>query len=61
MIENQLCTLSVKLDIYSSSYNNFIILGDFSIEMEEQQIKTFCKNYGLKSVLKRPTCYKSST
>ena len=41
MIENHLRALSEKLDIYSSRYNNFIVLGDFNIEMEAQQIKAF--------------------
>ena len=45
MIGDHLHTLSEKLDIYSSSYNNFTILDDFNIEMQEQQIKAFCDNY----------------
>ena len=59
IIENHLRAISEKLDIYSTSYGNFIILGDFNIEMEEQQIKDFCDNYGLKSLIRQPTCYKS--
>ena len=27
--------------------------------MEEQQIKAFCDDYGLKSLMRLPTCYKS--
>ena len=41
MIGNHLRPLNVKLDIYSTSYDNFIIPGDFNIEMEEQQSKAF--------------------
>ena len=59
MIGNHLRALSEKLDIYSTSYDNFISLGDFNIEMEEQQIKDFCDNYSLKSLIRQPTCYKS--
>ena len=59
MIGNHLWAISEKLDIYSTSYGNFIILGDFNIEMEEQQVKDFCDNYGLKSLIRQPTCYKS--
>ena len=58
-IGNHLCALSEKLDIYSTSYDNFIILGDFNIEMEKQQIKDFCDNYSLKSLIRQPTSYKS--
>ena len=43
IIGNHLRALSEKLDIYSTSYNNFIILGDFNIEIEEQQIDVFVK------------------
>ena len=35
MIGNHVLALSEKLGIYSSRYNNFIILGDFNIEIEE--------------------------
>ena len=59
MIGDHLHTLSAKLDTYSSSYNNFIILDDFNIEMQEQQIKAFCDNYSLKSLIGQPLCYKS--
>ena len=59
MIGNHLRAPNEKLDIYSTSYDNFFILGDFNIEMEEQQIKAFCDNYGLKSLIRQPTCYKS--
>ena len=52
MISNHFRALSEKLDIYSTGYDNFIILGDFNIEMEEQQIKNFCDNYGLKSLIR---------
>ena len=57
MKRNHLRALSEKLGC--SSYNNFIIPGDFNVEMEEQQIKAFCDKYGLKSLVKQPTCYKS--
>ena len=59
MIGNHLRALSGKLDLYSSRYNNFIILGDFNIEMKEQQIEAFCDNYGLKGLIRQPTWYKS--
>ena len=59
MIGNHFCALSETLDINSLSCNSFIILGDFTIEMKEQQIKVFCDNYGLKSLIRQPTCYKS--
>ena len=59
MIGNHLRALSDKSDIYSTSHDSFIMLGDFNIEMEEQQIKDFCDNYSLKSLIRQSTCYKS--
>ena len=46
MIRNHLRVPSEKLDtdILVMANGNFIILGDFNIEMEEQQIKAFCDN-----------------
>ena len=60
MIGHHLRALSEKLDIYSTSCGNFIILGDFNIEVEEQQIKDFCDDYSLKSLIRQPTCYKTN-
>ena len=60
MIGHHLRALSGKLDIYSTSCGNFIILGDFNIEVEEQQIKDFCDDYSLKSLIRQPTCYKTN-
>ena len=51
MIGNHLRAPNEKLDMYSTSYDNFFILGYFNIEMEEQQIKAFCDNYSLKSLI----------
>ena len=58
-IGNHLRALIGKLDLYSSSCSNFILLADFNIEVKEQQIKTFCDNYGLKNLIRQPTYYKS--
>ena len=54
-IGNHLRALIEKLDIYSSSYSNFIFLGDFNIEAKEQQNKAFCDNYGLKNLIRQLT------
>ena len=59
MMKYHLCTLSKKLDIYSSRCNSFIILGYLNIETEEQDIKDFCDNYGLNGLKRQPTCYQS--
>ena len=59
MTENHLHAVKEKIDIYPSNYNNFIVLGDFNIEMEKQQFKAFCYNYRLKSLIRQLACYKS--
>ena len=58
---NHVRALSKKIDIYSSSCNNFIILYDFKIEVESNILRLFVYyiNHGLKSLMRQPTCYKS--
>ena len=41
-MENNLETLSKSLALYSSSYENLIIIGDFNVCMEEISMPGFC-------------------
>ena len=34
-------------------------MGDFNVEIEETNMKSFCENYNLKSLINQPTCYKN--
>ena len=43
----------------SSDYEKMIFLGDFNVADDEHQVKSFCENYGLKSLIRQPTCYKN--
>ena len=61
MIGNHLQVLRENVDSYSSTYDKFIILGDFNVEMGDQQINSFCDNYSLASLIKQQTCYKNPT
>ena len=36
-----------------------MILGDLNVEIEEANMKSFCENYNLKSLIKQPPCYKN--
>ena len=36
-----------------------IFLGDFNVTDDEHHMKSFCKNYGLKNLIRQPTCYKN--
>ena len=52
-------SLSRNLDLFSSKYDNFLVVGDFNVPVEEANIKNFCKRFSLKNVIKDPTCYKN--
>ena len=54
VIENHLC-----LALYSSSYENLIIVGDFNVCVEEICMSRFRDTFGLKSLIKEATCYKN--
>ena len=61
MVGYHLQVLSENLDLHSSTYDKFIILGDFIVEIRDLQSKSFCDNYSLKSLVKQPKCYKHPT
>ena len=56
-IENHLETLSKNLALYSSSYENLIMTGDFNVCVEDMSMSGFCDTFGLKSLIKDATCY----
>ena len=58
-IENHLETLSKSLTLYSYSYENLIIVGDFNICVEEISMTGFWDTFGLKSLIKDAACYKN--
>ena len=58
-IGNHLKALSNFLDSYSSTYERVLILGDFNVEVDEQNMKPFCNSYSLTALIKQPTCYQN--
>ena len=48
------------LDKYISSYDNILLLGDFNVEMSDENMIDFCDMYNLKNLIDEPTCYKSA-
>ena len=36
-----------------------IFLGDFNVTDDEHHMKSFCENYGLRNLIRQPTCYKN--
>ena len=57
-VENYLKMLSYFLDSHSSTNEKVLILGDFNVEADDQNMKTFCDSFSLASLIKQPTCYK---
>ena len=60
-IGNYLERISESLDLLSSDYEKIIFLRDFTVTDGEHNMKSFCKNHGLKSLIRQPTCYKTSS
>ena len=58
-IKNHLEILGRNLDLYSSLYENIIVLGDFNVETTDPSMEDFCVRYNLNSLIKDPTCYKN--
>ena len=50
MTELHLAGLNEYLDIYSSNYEEILILGDFNVSAKKNHMKCFCGNYGLKTL-----------
>ena len=51
--------LNKGLDVYLKNYNNLLILGDLNSELEETCLNDFCNANNLKSLNKKPTCFKN--
>ena len=60
MIEQHLAALGEYLDLCSSNYEKTLMLGDFNVSLKENHMKCFCDNYGLKTLIRKLTCYKNS-
>ena len=57
--ENHLETFSRSLALYSPSYENIIIVGDFNVCVEEICISGFCDTFGLLNLIKDAIYYKN--
>ena len=59
MISNHMKILSLHLNVFQKRYENFIILGDFNSEIDEDAMKDFCVIYNFKSLINHRTCIKN--
>ena len=53
-IDFHLENLNRSLAIFSSHYENFIVIGDFNMEANDSAISVFSDAYDLKSLIKEP-------
>ena len=51
--------LSKNLALYSSAYDNYIVIHDFNIKADSKEVPSFCDTFDLTSLIKEPTCYKN--
>ena len=51
--------ISMQHNVFQKRYENFIILGDFNSEINEDAMKDFCVIYNFKSLINQPTCFKN--
>ena len=49
----------MQMDELYKKYENFVIIGDFNSEISEDSKNDFCCLYNLKSLVKKPTCFKN--
>ena len=50
--------IKLSLNFFSSSYENFLFLGDFNLSTENPNFKNLLHSFDLESLIKIPTCYK---
>ena len=58
-ISEHLHSLSKRIDLHSSRYDNLLIIGDFNVESTDKCMGEFCESYSLKHLVKVPTCFKN--
>ena len=51
--------ISTVLDRYSSSYEKFLIAGDFNMQEGEECLDDFLDEFHAKNMVKEPTCFKN--
>ena len=50
--------IKLSLNLFSSSYENLLLLGDFNLSAENPNFKTLLSSFDLKSFIKILTCFK---
>ena len=58
-IDKHLIHIWKGLDSLSSKYNDFILMDDFNADLSNNFVDSFCGSYNLKSLIKKPKCFKN--
>ena len=51
--------LNRNLALYSSCYENLMVISDFDVEANSSAMSVFSDTYNLKNLIKEPTCYQN--
>ena len=57
-ISHFLTHLSLIVDHYLTTYENYLLIGDFNSKIEDDLMSEFCEMYNLTSLNREPTCFK---
>ena len=49
----------ISRSLHALSTKNIVLLGDFNACVDDEALKTFCKFYSLRSLIKQPACFKN--
>ena len=58
LIDEHLTHIGRGLDSLSSKYDYVILMGDFNADLSNNFVDSFCGSYNLKSLIKKPKCFK---
>ena len=58
-IDFHLQLLNRNLALYSSCYENFMVIGDFNVEANNSAMSVFSDTYNIENLIKEPNCYKN--
>ena len=52
--------IKLTLNTYSTSYENFLLIGDFNMTTENSKLQDLMDAFCLDNLIKEPTCFKST-
>ena len=58
-IVKHLTHIGKGLNSLSNKYDDYILMGDFNAELSNNFVDNFCGCYSLKSLIKKPKCFKN--